>query len=324
VGEFSYAGERQYGGGIFNRVAGVLVLINSQVISNAADYGGGIFNKGQVTLIASRVLSNSVEFGGGGIDTSGSMSIADSTIAGNQALASANYPFQHIGGGLLVADGLVTITSSLFKSNSAGNDGGGMVVVSGTLRLANVTLAQNTTQDFGGAIAVHDGLVDGYNLTIFQNTANADGVDTATGGGIYRGGGSVSLSNSILAFNFHRGGDFYIADDCSGDFEVFTYSLVQDPTGCTYVDDHTLTSQNPQLLPLAANGGPTLTSALGPGSPALDAANPAGCAAPGGGQLATDQRGYGRHADGNHDDVVRCDIGAFEVQWLNFLPLLLR
>jgi hypothetical protein len=40
--------------------------------------------------------------------------------------------------------------------------------------------------------------------------------------------------------------------------------------------------------------------------------------------LATDQRGYGRHVDGNNDGVVRCDIGAFEALRRLFLPLLLR
>ena len=60
---------------------------------------------------------------------------------------------------------------------------------------------------------------------------------------------------------------------------------------------------DPLLLPLADNGGPTWTIALAPGSPALDAgANPL--------DLATDQRG---------DGYVRvsgaaADIGAYEMQ----------
>jgi hypothetical protein len=65
------------------------------------------------------------------------------------------------------------------------------------------------------------------------------------------------------------------------------------------------------LAPLAANGGPTLTHALLPGSPALD-----------GGALVTngpqgyDQRGkpYSRMVDGTGDGVVRIDIGAYESQ----------
>jgi hypothetical protein len=62
-------------------------------------------------------------------------------------------------------------------------------------------------------------------------------------------------------------------------------------------------SANPLLGPLAPNGGPTLTHALGEGSPAIDAGSNDG-------ELEFDQRG---------PDFVRvfgaaADIGAFEVQ----------
>jgi hypothetical protein len=60
---------------------------------------------------------------------------------------------------------------------------------------------------------------------------------------------------------------------------------------------------DPQLLPLADNGGATRTHAIPPNSPAIDAgANP--------GQLATDQRGgeFVRAFDGV------ADIGAYERQ----------
>ena len=56
---------------------------------------------------------------------------------------------------------------------------------------------------------------------------------------------------------------------------------------------------NPLFGPLADNGGPTVTHALLPGSPAINTANNATCA-------ATDQRGVARPFGG------MCDIGAFE------------
>ena len=64
--------------------------------------------------------------------------------------------------------------------------------------------------------------------------------------------------------------------------------------GFTQVDD-------PLIGPLADNGGPTLTHALLPDSPALDAGDNALCS-------ATDQRGVARP----QNDV--CDIGAFELE----------
>src|SRR5262249_15116010 len=62
-----------------------------------------------------------------------------------------------------------------------------------------------------------------------------------------------------------------------------------------------LTNTDPLLGPLQRNGGPTLTQALLPGSPAIDAGDDQG--AP-----ATDQRGLPRTVNGT------IDIGTFEVQ----------
>ncbi|MCA9099889.1 MAG: hypothetical protein KDA63_01985, partial [Planctomycetales bacterium] len=71
---------------------------------------------------------------------------------------------------------------------------------------------------------------------------------------------------------------------------------------------------DPLLGPLADNGGPTLTHALLPGSPAVDAGNPDFSSPP-----ATDQRGYYRVIDGNGNHSPRIDIGAFE--YLSVAPL---
>ena len=66
------------------------------------------------------------------------------------------------------------------------------------------------------------------------------------------------------------------------------------------------------LGPLKNNGGPTQTHALLAGSPAIDAGDPSGCRDSQGALLATDQRGFARHVDGNNDGIARCDIGAVE------------
>jgi len=58
--------------------------------------------------------------------------------------------------------------------------------------------------------------------------------------------------------------------------------------------------------PLANNGGPTMTHALLPGSPALETALDAECP-------AADQRGVPRPFDADGDGVARCDVGAYEL-----------
>jgi hypothetical protein len=77
------------------------------------------------------------------------------------------------------------------------------------------------------------------------------------------------------------------------------------------------------LLPLADNGGGTMTHALKKGSRAIDNGNNTVCP-------ATDQRGMSRPVDGNNDDTATCDMGAVEMTpeefsspWILFLPAIL-
>jgi hypothetical protein len=85
---------------------------------------------------------------------------------------------------------------------------------------------------------------------------------------------------------------------------------------------------DPLLGPLSDNGGPTLTQALLPGSPAIDTGLASGCR-DAAGALMLDQRGYFRHADGDGNGSRRCDRGAFEygavlpTQWV-YTPFVRR
>ena len=67
---------------------------------------------------------------------------------------------------------------------------------------------------------------------------------------------------------------------------------------------------NPLLTnDLERTGGPTATFGFFPGSPAIDTGNIVLATNAG---LSTDQRGFGRFADGNGDSTVTVDIGAYE------------
>jgi hypothetical protein len=111
--------------------------------------------------------------------------------------------------------------------------------------------------------------------------------------------------NTIIAGNAGKGGNCVVGGPGGyrgmGSVGTNSNNLVGGGScGPAYSDD-------PMLGPLADNGGPTLTHALLPGSPAIDAIPAISCTLP------TDQRGALRPIVQTSSDTP-CDIGAFEVQ----------
>jgi hypothetical protein len=154
--------------------------------------------------------------------------------------------------------------------------------------LTNSTLSGNTAALSGGGFTNNMAWLTLRHVTLAANTA-------ITGGGLINMGGMLDAYNNILAHNV--GGD---CDNTTvpGTINTNTYNWVAD--GSCNENAVGLMTGDPRLGPLADNGGDTLTHALLPDSPAIDAGDPASC-------LPTDQRGAAR-------DDWACDIGAYEVQ----------
>lgn len=129
------------------------------------------------------------------------------------------------------------------------------------------------------------------------------------GGGIYVNNTSTTtIRSSIIAGNSAVSGP-----DVFGTVSSLGFNLIGETDGSTGFNrptDLTGTSSsplNPKLGPLANNGGPTLTQALPPGSPAIDKGDDSVLLPPL--SLTTDQRGPGfPRKVGLH-----VDIGAFEL-----------
>jgi hypothetical protein len=128
----------------------------------------------------------------------------------------------------------------------------------------------------------------------------------------------VYLSNSLIAGNMDNSGK---APDLSGVITSTGYNLIQSTQGATlFSATGDITGTAPILSPLQNNCGTTLTHALLPGSPGLNAGNPVAPGSVGNACETADQRGVARPQDGI------CDIGAYEFNLLErlFLPFVKR
>jgi len=275
--------------------------------------GAGIQNQADLSLQNLLIFNNKITAPitstnqGGGIINFGNLSVDTSTLQSNNAEA----------GGGLRNTGTALITNSSFVDNVANIVGGGGIenAGSGDLTLVNVTLSGNTTPGFGGGLR-NGATAQLFNSTVAQNSANTDNDASGDGGGITVDFGNLSLtlSNTLVADNLV--GSIASNPDCftfgdpilSGGF-----NLVEDIGNCTGFIGSDIQGQDPRLGALGFNGGPTPTQPLLAGSPAIDAANPAGCLNENGTILTQDQRASVRPVDGlGNGGAAICDIGATE------------
>lgn len=292
-----------FGGGIYHDIStltiSTLTILRSTLSGNSAVgtgsittvFGGGLAAEGTTTITDSAFIGNSASVGpeaqptstalGGGIaagvSTGGIITIANSTISGNQANSSINGGTVK-GGGFGVAKGLVVVTNTTITRNQANGgpgghgNGGGFFAPSST--------ASNPGIPFVGS------------TIIAQNTSSspADGPDIS------------GFFNTL----FHN-----LIGDSTGGFDILGFvNNSANPADATYEQVGTAQAPlNPGLLPLANNGGPTPTHALASTSPALDrgdavfTGNPFGLVPP-----TFDQRGTGFPRTVG----PRTDVGALE------------
>ena len=288
-------------------VSATSTIVDGAGIDRVFDVGG--FDGTQpVVEMSDLTIRNGVAPGGGGIFNRGTLSIADSTITENTA------GFE-VGGGGIFNVGTLTLTSSTVSGNIATSWGfGGGIANWGDATVINSTISGNMADLDGGGL-INGGTLNLNNVTVTNNTADSDSDGSGDGGGIIETviePETVNLKNTLIAGNTDTGGE---APDCSGRLNSQGYNLIQVlTTGCTIDGDTTgnTTGLDPNLGPLQDNSGPTQTHALLPGSPAIDAGNPAAPGSGGNTCEATDQRGVVRPTDGDGDGAARCDIGAFE------------
>ncbi len=290
------------GGGIriFN---GTATITDSTVSGNTAlGNGGGVSNSGAAT-VSNSTLSNNIANNGGGaanVGAGSTLTLTNSTIRGNSTVTGN--PATNAGGGLYnITGGTLTVNNSTVNGNSTTNTGAGIYNRS-ALTLNNSTVSGNTGANWGGGgIRVEGGATATVNSSTISNNPS-----TNFGGGIsvVDPGSTANLNNTIIA-NSPAGGDCFIA---GGGVVNAAHSLIENNLTCVNGANSVNLTGDPNLAPLADNGGATWTHALLPGSPAIDQGNATG----------TDQRGAVRPSDfftiPNAPGGNGADIGAFEAE----------
>ena len=265
----------------------VVTLTNATVLSSTSTSdGGGVYNYGTMLVLSSTFAGNSASIDGGSFYNVGKLTLQGSTFTGNTS---------NDDGGGLYNRGVLSAQGNTFTRNRSNDDGGGLYVEgAGPALVTNTTFSANTSGYWGGAICTGSSGV----ITLTNSTLAGNGASVA-GGGV-RNLGKLSLRNTIIA-NSGPGAD------CTnvGTLLSNVNNLVKDGTCSSAL------SGDPVLGPLADNGGGTLTHALWPASPAIDAASDAADICP-----AADQRGVTRPQN------LHCDIGAVEAP--TRLPLLVK
>ncbi|MEM8680927.1 MAG: choice-of-anchor Q domain-containing protein [Planctomycetota bacterium] len=290
---------------------------NSGGVWNASDSS---FNGGTLSLLHSTVADNA---GTGVFARFSETVVRDSTISGN----SAAY-----GGGLRVArEAHLSIHNSTIAENTASSKGGGLHTLgdlNDVISITNSTISQNTAQEGGGVYS--QGEIDINHSTISGNVASyAGGIAQKFDFDAYYG--FLTIRHSVISGNFATSGG---PNEMDTEFRYLDSSLVGHasqtradainagfdvPLGSPQLatSDGGVPTPLDEILDtkLADNGGPTLTHALIPGSPAVDAGDPNVVAGVGGVPLH-DQRGlpFTRVFDGDTVPGARIDLGAVELR----------
>jgi hypothetical protein len=270
-----------------------VLLAHSQAYANLADrgWGGAVHAWFRLTLYHSQVVGNTATLGGGGISGS-KVAVTYSQIRNNVASTG--------GGIVLFPNGLPGLGLLLNKSTLAGNraiDGGGGISLRGPVNNAEIvdsTLSGNIAYYHSvGSLPANTRI---YNSTITLNDERDGGCNGAIDGTT-----GLHLESTVVAGNLCSAGpgiDIFPLLD--GEAVTGSHNLVGRSRAPLPAD--TIITEEPLLLPLASNGGPTPTHLPERNSPLLERGNNAL-------GLQYDQRGPGfPRTHGAFTDIGAIDL----------------
>jgi hypothetical protein len=304
-------------------------LTNVVFDSNKANYGGGMYNIGAYGGVSSPILTNVIftnnlasNTSGGGMYNSGYQGVSSPTLTNVTFIRNEASGY----GGGMYNNGYSTngvsspiLRNVTFAGNKANSAGGmynsGSYSGHSSPALTNVAFTGNLANFVGGGM-YNDGFQGASSPTLINVTFS--GNQAGQGGGIrnYAGGGGVStpnLINCVLWGNAANTGP-QISNEIDA-LPTISYSVIGGSGGsgsgwnaALGVDGGNNLDADPQFVgPVAASAAPTAAGnyRLGFGSPAIDSGVNTGCP-------VNDLDGNPRPNDGNGDEIVICDMGAYE------------
>ena len=309
VSNTCYSAAGSYNGGsvfLSPATTGTLTLKSCEVIGNTSFNGGvaGVNVPSLTALVLTNcVVANNVSaYGGGAINVGGSSLVMWDSLVTNNVVMVAGQP----GGGIYVGNATCTslIERCTFAWNQSPSSGGGLYL-NGTNVLVNSTVYGNTVASGnGGGVAINAGYTRFYNSTIAGNTAG-----NGLGGGLYNAYGTWSAASTLVAGNTASNsldigyGSYAPVDDhCFIGNNTNSGVTAGQPNGNGSYVGTGASPLNPQLLPLANNGGLTPTCAIQSGSLCRDHGNNLI-------GLVNDQRDESKYP---RQYGVATDIGAYE------------
>jgi hypothetical protein len=162
------------------------------IIQNSSSLRGGAIYVGPnafVTIEKSSFLTNTVSRDGGAIYVeNGTLIVRQSDFRANEAAGSA---ISNHGGAIYAPTGLLNMENILFAENHADDDGGALYLGNAPTDITHATFVSNTAGTNGGGIYNSIGTVSVINSVLAYNTA-------VSGGAIYNNTGNVTLSYSNL------------------------------------------------------------------------------------------------------------------------------
>ncbi|MDX2166780.1 MAG: choice-of-anchor Q domain-containing protein [Deltaproteobacteria bacterium] len=264
------------------------VIVSASALGRVFNIASGI----EVAINDLDMLDGKTTENGGAIASNADLTLTRCTVGNGETSAR--------GGGVFLHDAVGRFIDTTIGGSRAGGRGGGIGLDDASATFSNCTVSGNSAPTFGGG-AIGATAAAGETIVVTNSTITANSSNLAGKGGVYLEGPiDMTVRNSIVADN--SGGSL-----SGGTITSLGYNLFGNAGAILGPQDGI--TNDVGLGALQVNGGPTMTHALLPGSPAIDKGQSSGA--------STDQRGGARPLD---DPTIQnalggdgADIGAFEV-----------